>query len=52
MKLAKRGHSSDVVVRSVVFNHRNRRQPGMEVAVTAVLADVLGQLTARDVFGD
>ena len=24
----------------------------MEVAVTAVLADVLSQLTARDVFGD
>ena len=24
----------------------------MEVAVTAVLADVLGQLTARDAFGD
>ena len=24
----------------------------MEVAVTAVLADVPGQLTARDVFGD
>ena len=24
----------------------------MEVAVAAVLADVLGQLTARDVFGD
>ena len=42
MKLAKRGHSSDVVVRSVVFNHRNRRQPGMEVA------DVLGQLTAPE----
>ena len=47
-----RCHVSDVIARLVVFNHRNRRQTEMEVAVTAVLADVPSQLTARDVFGD
>ena len=46
-----RGHASDATACLVVFSHRNRRQPEMEVAVTAVLAGVLGQLTARDVFG-
>ena len=34
----------------VVNNHCNRRQPEMEVTVTAVLAEY--QLTARDVFED
>ena len=51
-KLAERDHSSDITARLVFFNHCNRRQSEMEVAVTVVLADVLSQLTARDVFGD
>ena len=52
IKLAERSHASDVTVSLMGFTHRNRRQPEMEVAVTAVLADVPSQLTARDVFGD
>ncbi len=45
-------HASDGRAIFMAFNHLNQRQSGMEVAVTAVLADVLGQLTARDAFGD
>ena len=37
--LAKRGHASDVTVRLVFFNHCNRRQSEIEVAVTAVFGD-------------
>ncbi|HJE86419.1 MAG TPA: hypothetical protein K8U88_02425, partial [Levilactobacillus hammesii] len=38
-KLAERGHSSDVIARSVVFNHRNRNlwQPQM-VLITRLMA--------------
>ena len=49
IKPAERCQSSDITAHLVGFNHRNRRQPEMEVAVTAVLA--VQQLTARDVFG-